>query len=117
MKLTNPWIDRRVEKVRVPQVLAYLRGRGWEPKPFPRPQVLLFTGPPDDDGRPIVQMVPADEQGGDYLQCIIDLITNLAVIEDRPAVEVLDDILRQADRARPNGAVPGKPGAAKAAGR
>jgi hypothetical protein len=46
-----------------------------------------------DDGEPLVQMVPAAEQGSDYVQRVIEVVTNLAVIEDRYAVEVLNDII------------------------
>ena len=95
MKFDNPWIDPRVQAVRAADAQAYLRRHGWKPKPFPRPQVLLFEGPPADDGEPIVQMVPASEGGSDYLQCIINLITSLALLEDRYAVEVLNDMLQQ----------------------
>ena len=95
MKFDNPWIDPRVQAVRAADAQAYLRRHGWKPKPFPRPQVLLFEGPPADDGEPIAQVVPASEGGIDYLQCIINLITNLALLEDRYAVEVLNDMLRQ----------------------
>jgi hypothetical protein len=101
VKFTNPWIDPRVQSVRVTDAQAYLLRHGWKPKSFARPQVLLFEGPPADDGEPITQIVPTFERGSDYLQCIIDLITNLALLEDRPAAEVLNDMLQQAPPSQP----------------
>ncbi|HYT88291.1 MAG TPA: hypothetical protein VEL76_06195 [Gemmataceae bacterium] len=88
-----PWIDPRVKLVKVPDVETYLRRRGWEPVASPRPQMLLFKGPTGDDGEPIVQALPAAEVGSDYTQRIIEVLTNLAVVEDRYAVEILNEIL------------------------
>jgi len=39
--------------------------------------------------------VPASEQLSDYQEGIINLITNLSVIEDRHPVEVLNEVLGQ----------------------
>jgi hypothetical protein len=89
----GPWIDPRVMQVKVADVEAYLRRRGWAPVASPRSQMQLFKGPAADDGESIVQALPTAEQGSDYVQRLIDVITNLAVIEDRYAVEVLNDIL------------------------
>jgi hypothetical protein len=73
---------------------AYLLGHGWTLKSFARPQVLLFEGPSDDEGEPIVQWVPASEDLQDYERGVVDVITNLSVLEDRHPVEVLNDILQ-----------------------
>lgn len=97
--LTNhlaPWIDPRVRGVRVADVQAYLLRRGWKLRPSPRPQLLLFEGPPADDGEPLLQAVPSSESGSDFVQRIIDVITNLSVLEDRYAVEILNDMLMPA---------------------
>lgn len=95
MKYENPWVDPRVQTVRVPAIRNYMARKGWNLLPSTRPQILVFEGPLDDDGQPIRQMVPALEQGNDYAPCVADLITNLARLEDRYAVEVLNDILRE----------------------
>lgn len=91
---TEPWIDPRVSSVRVADLRAYFVAHGWRPKPFPRPQVLLFEGPPDDSGKPIIQAVPASEQLRDYRMAVEDLIGALSVLEARPASAILDDMLR-----------------------
>lgn len=92
-KLLNPWIDPRVHQVTPSAATAYMARHGWRPVPFPRPEVRLYEGPLADDGRPITQLVPLAEQADDYSRRVIDLVTNLAVIEQRLAAEVLDDML------------------------
>jgi hypothetical protein len=92
-KLLNPWIDPRVHQVRPVQVEAYMIRHGWRSVPFPRPEVRLYEGPTADDGRPMTQLVPVATQVDDYGKRVIDLITNLAVIEQRRAVEVLEELL------------------------
>jgi hypothetical protein len=94
MKFRNPWIDPRIVQVRPAAAQAYLRQRGWKPLTTGQPNLLRFEGPPGKDGSPTVQ-VPLLEQGRDYPQRVIELITDLALAEERYAVEVLDDILRQ----------------------
>jgi hypothetical protein len=90
----TPWIDPRIFAVRVAQVESYLLRHGWKRRPSPRPQLLFFEGPQADDGEPILQPVPSAERGSDYVQRIVEVITNLALIEDRYAVEVLNEILQ-----------------------
>lgn len=88
------WIDPRVGQVKPADAVRYLLARGWKRQPFPRPGVLLFEGPRDDLGEPIIQMLPASEESADYRDSLIRIITALAIIEDRLAPAVLDDILR-----------------------
>ena len=52
--------------VRVADLLAYLLSKGWKIRPFKRPEVIYFEGPPDDDGRPLVLLLPASEKLRDY---------------------------------------------------
>jgi hypothetical protein len=89
----SAWIDPRVERVRVDQVRTYLLGRGWRLQPYPGPELLVFEGPKDDDGQPILQVVPSSEQFRDYRMRVGDLIAALSVLEDRPATDILADIL------------------------
>jgi hypothetical protein len=93
----NPWVDPRLKDVRPEQARAYMLAHGWEQKPFPRPEMWLFEGPPDDDGQPIPLFVPSTAEGSDYLQRIYELVTALAIIEDRLAIEVLNDTLAPAN--------------------
>ena len=94
MMLRNPWIDPRVKQVRSAAVRAYLLQRGWKPLPVEQPNLLPFERPNASDDRPVVH-VPVLEQARDYPQRVIELITDLALADDRYAVDVLNDVLRQ----------------------
>jgi hypothetical protein len=106
-RLRDPWIDRRVMNVRVADMRDYMARHSWRPVPYTRPEVLMYEGPLADTGRPIRQMVPLLEEADDYTQCVIDLITNLARLEERTAVEVLEEMLDTAAPS-PNGAANGQ---------
>jgi hypothetical protein len=90
------WVDPRVRQVKTANLHAYLVARGWKPRPSPRPQVLHFEGPPQQKGKPILQTVPAHDGVSDCADAIVRVVTNLAVVEGRSAIDVLNDILRQA---------------------
>jgi hypothetical protein len=94
MTFRNPWIDPRVTQVRSAAAQAYLVQRGWKPGPPAQQNLLPFERPADGDPGPMV-LVPTLEQGRDYPQRIVELITDLALAEGRYAVDVLNDILRQ----------------------
>jgi hypothetical protein len=58
---------------------------------------LVCEGPPDDEGRPIVQFLPPDESYADYPLRLEELISTLRVLEDRPAVEIAAEMARYDD--------------------
>jgi hypothetical protein len=89
------WVDPRVSLVRVAALQSYLLGRGWKARPYPGPELLVFEGPLDDDGEPIIQVVPSSEQMLDFRLRVTELIEALSVLEDRPAQEILADVLRE----------------------
>jgi hypothetical protein len=88
------WVDPRIEQVRVQGVQAYLRSKGWELQPYPGPELLVFAGPIDDDGEPVVQVLPSSERMRDYRLRLEELIAALSVMEGRPAADILTDILQ-----------------------
>lgn len=89
------WVDPRLPLVRVAGVRSYLLIRGWRPQPYPRPELLVFEGPADDDGQPIVQVLPSSEQMRDFSLRVEELIAALSILEDRPAAGILSDILKE----------------------
>jgi hypothetical protein len=95
MKNLDKWVDPRVRLVKAADLHAYLIARGWMPKPSPRPPVLLFEEPAGHEGEPVLQTVPAHDGVSDYTDAIVRVVTNLAAVEDRSALDVLSDILRQ----------------------
>jgi len=103
----NPWrwVDPRVQSVRVSDLGAYLRHKGWRLKPNPNPNLLRFEETTVRKGRPFYQMIPASEESDDYRQRVSELITTLSELEDRHPIAVLNDILRcGSESAQGNGA-------------
>jgi len=89
------WVDSRLQSVRVADVQSYLLRTGWRIQPYPRQELLVFEGPLADNGEPITQVLPSSEDLADFQQRLLELITALAVIEDRSAVQILNDVLPQ----------------------
>src|SRR5271168_674172 len=89
------WIDPRVELVRVEDVKSYLLSRGWKQASYPRPELLVFEGPLDDDGEPLIQVLPSSEHTRDYRLRVVELISALSIFEDRPAIAILNDLLAE----------------------
>jgi hypothetical protein len=89
------WVDPRLPLVRVAGVRSYLLARGWRPQPYPGPELLVFEGPTDDDGQPIVQVLPSSEQMRDFPLRVEELIAALSILEDRPPSSILSDILNE----------------------
>lgn len=89
------WINPRLSLVRAADVRSYLLGRGWRLQPHPGLELLVFEGPADDDGEPIVQVLPSSEQMRDFPLRVEELIAALSILEDRPAPDILSDILSE----------------------
>ena len=104
------WVDPRIDRLTVAHVRAYLTTHGWKEEPFPRPELLVFRAPKDDDdGLAIETVLPSRESMIDYPLRIEDLVGVVAWYEDRKAAEVITDMLggagaNGADRPRPAGA-------------
>src|SRR4051812_46828694 len=89
----NRWVDPRMKTVKLADIRAYLARTGWRMQPYPRPETLVFAGPPANDGEPILVVLPSSDQATDYPLRLLEVVTTLADLEDRPAVEVLSDVL------------------------
>ena len=89
------WVDPRIEQVRVTDVQSYMLRKGWEPRPYPRPELLVFGGILDDDGKEIIQIIPSSERMRDYLLRVVQLIDALSIFENRPCVAILNDLLAE----------------------
>jgi hypothetical protein len=104
MKFRNPWIDPRILQLRPEAVQAYLLSHGWEYLgPAMVPELLMFDTPEPRGEKPNV-LLPLKLDDGALVQRMIELVGDVAVHEDRWAVEVLDEMLRQpVDSAASNG--------------
>lgn len=108
VKFHNRWIDPRITQVRPEAAQAYLLGHGWKLLgPAVNPLMLMFEAPGEGEDVPTV-LLPLKTDEGSLLQRMIDLVADLSRFEDRWAVDVLTDVLRQPSESVPaNG--PGMP--------
>jgi hypothetical protein len=101
VKFHNRWIDPRITEVRPEAAQAYLLNRGWKPLgPASNPLMLMFEAPGGGNDAPTV-FLPLRIDEGPLLQRMIDLVADLSRFEDRWAVDVLEDILRQPSESIP----------------
>ena len=98
---TMAWVDPRVSLVKPAAVESYMLSHGWKGAAYPRAELMVFDGQLDDDKEPIILTVPSSERLRDYRAGVIQLITALSVLEDRYAVEVLNDMLKENPPAPP----------------
>ncbi len=103
MKFRNPWIDPRIADLRPAGARAYLLHRGWKSLgPAENPVLEMFEAPAVADDTPTV-LVPLQVDEGPLLQRMIELVGDLARLEDRWAVEVLNDLLQFGNGSTANG--------------
>lgn len=91
-----------VRGINVADLTDYLRRAGWKQKTdHPRKDVLVFAGPPDDDGEPIDFVFPRIASAPSFSEDVARVIDALAIIENREFGSVAHEIrLMMADRLR-----------------
>jgi hypothetical protein len=87
------WIDPRVKDISIEALCSWMKQHDRQQIPSPRPQILLFQGPKDDFGEPIVLVLPASKQLSDWLRGVEVIITSLSVIHRRHPREILEEVL------------------------
>ena len=87
------WIDPRIANVRVQAVRDYMAHHGWTVRASGDPRLVFFEGPPDDEGNPIVQVIPNSERLADYRMRLEEIVTFLAGWESRHPVDILNEML------------------------
>jgi hypothetical protein len=103
MKFRNPWIDPRIARVCPDDARAYLLGRGWKSLGLAdNPIMEVFEAPGGGEEMPTV-LLPLQVDQGPMLQRMIDVIGELARVEDRWAVDVLNDVLQGSPNGPANG--------------
>src|SRR5262249_44044008 len=104
----------RVLQLRPEAVRAYLLAHGWQDLgPAEVPDMLMFDTPEPRGDRPNV-LLPLKLEHGHEVQRLVELVTDVALHEDRWAADVVSDMLRQPAEAVPaNG--PPVPGTAQRA--
>ncbi len=100
----NPWIDPRVEHLRMFQVETYLRDHGWRRSQNEVTPLRAFR-----DSQLNGVFLPGKDDDH-FLRFAIDAVECLARAEDRYAGDVLTDLLAQApDNAELKPAIPALP--------
>jgi hypothetical protein len=97
------WVDPRLPLVHAAGVRSYLLSRGWHLHTNSGTELLVFAGPPDDDGQPILQVLPSSEQMRDFPLRVEELVAALSILEDRPPGDILSDILKEGATGEKNG--------------
>jgi hypothetical protein len=92
MKFRNPWIDPRVIQVKASDAETYLLEHGWVRIKSAHANKHAFASSTDEKSASVVQVAQLEE-ASDFPQRMIELIGDLATIEDRYAGDVLSDIL------------------------
>jgi hypothetical protein len=87
------WIDPRLYTLTVDNVRSYMLSHGWRLQDDPRGTLLIFEGPTDDFGQAAILTLPVSEKMADYRLRLEDLVSALGIIENRYAVDVLNDML------------------------
>lgn len=97
VKTKNPWIDPRLLRLRPEAVKDYLLSKGWVlVGPAKEADMLMFDTPQPRDDKPNV-LLPLKLEHGHQIQRMIELVTELALYEDRYAPDVLDAIEQQSE--------------------
>lgn len=98
MMFANPWIDPRILQVRPENVRAYLEAHGWEYLGVGTlPDLLLFDTVEPRGDKPNV-LLPLRLDHPYQIQRLVELVTEVALHEDRFAGDVLDDLLAEPGR-------------------
>ncbi len=95
MKFRNAWIDPRIVQLRPEDAQAYLTRQGWKlVGPASNPELVRYEIEGNESAPTL--FVPVRVDAGPGVQWMINLVAHLAHFEDRWAVDVLNDVLRQA---------------------
>lgn len=92
------WIDPRAFALPMSAFKAYLLTHGWTLQSSDE-SGFICAGPLMDDGRPIIMVMPASRKAYDFPLRVADFFRRLSVLEERHPMEILQEMLRQAEAA------------------
>jgi hypothetical protein len=79
-------------KLSVNDMALYLRYHGWQELPKNNPRVTVFQGENDDFGRPLLLMIPSNDQFRDAVLRLAEALELLAALEDCSIEDMLTQI-------------------------
>jgi hypothetical protein len=71
-------------RLTIPAVQSYLESKGWEQVRGTNPNVLIYRGPKDVQGNPLVVALPARANLIDARERLADVVETVAIVEDKP---------------------------------
>ena len=74
---------------------AYVKEAGWKELPYPSDRLLVFEGPENDDGRPIILSIPTKRGFRDTDDRLLDAINLLSAVEDTNPSIIIQKIQSQ----------------------
>jgi len=84
--------DLRLHNLRVDDVISYLQETGWHRVKHPNDRLILFEGPKDDDGKPIILILPAHNWFSDSDEGIANAINLLSAVEQTSPYNIIQKI-------------------------
>lgn len=90
--------ERVTARVSAADVAAWLTAIGWTKRDYKRPELWVFEGPLDHEGKPLVGVIPSDEAYPDFADRLDDLLRLVAAATHRPVAELVAELAdRQVD--------------------
>lgn len=83
-----------IRRLNISDLIRYLQRHGWASTPAPSKDLLVFTGPDDDDNQPIQIVIPNQDVFADTPDRLADAINLLSAIEDKSPSDVAESILK-----------------------
>ena len=81
----------------VQDVVDYVLANDWEQQIHPNENMLVFTGPLDDEGCPIPLILPTDDSFVDKDLRLTEAVYLLADIEERSPSDIITSILKHSE--------------------
>lgn len=94
--------DRRFYTLTPQCVRAYVESRGWKPYSEPQYQLWAHDDFRSDDGELIPEIVPP-RKSDDFLTRVGELLRALSDFENRPALDIMEDMLALQNAPAANG--------------
>jgi hypothetical protein len=94
MSSITGWVDPRTAQLSIDQIVAYLQAHDWKQKAYPMPELLVFEGPLDDEGKPFLIDIPSNTDHPAYLMRMGDMFHILSSLEHRQPHLILEEMLQ-----------------------
>ena len=80
------------QTVTLSQIATYLERRGWREAPSSNPNAVIYHGPLDIYGKPLIAILPAREDLTDAGRRVDDVVSMLSTLEKKQPTQLLREI-------------------------